>query len=177
MSLKVGIVGYGVVGKNRHKALDKHPDFSVAAISDIAFKDSPIHLDGIESFIDYKDLIKSNLVDVLFISLPNKLINDNIDPTETKEAIIKIIKNKKTKEWKDILANEQNICCSIVNSLEEAMQDSQIIERELLSAKMKIGNTEISPMPTPIAPTWRPKEILKNAPELGEANSFYMEKL
>ena len=109
--------------------------------------------------------------------LPNKLINDNINPNETKETIVKIIKNKNTKEWKDILANEQNICCSIVNSLEEAMQDSQIIERELLSAKMKLGNTEIFPMPTPLAPTWRPKKILENAPKLGEANSFYMEKL
>ena len=76
MSLKVGIVGYGVVGKTRHKALDKHPDFSVAAISDVAFKDSPIHFEGIQSFIDYKDLIKSNLVDVLFISLPNKLASE-----------------------------------------------------------------------------------------------------
>lgn len=76
MSLKVGIVGYGVVGKTRHKALDKHPDFSVAAISDVAFKDSPIHLEGIQSFTDYKDLIESNLVDVLFISLPNKLASE-----------------------------------------------------------------------------------------------------
>ena len=55
-------------------------------------------------------------------------------------------------------------------------QDSQIIERQLLTAKMKLGNEEIFPMPTPLAPIWRPKEILENAPKLGEANSLYMEK-
>ena len=56
------------------------------------------------------------------------------------------------------------------------MQDSQIIERQLLTAKMKLGDEEIFPMPTPLAPIWRPKEILENAPKLGEANSLYMEK-
>jgi len=110
------------------------------------------------------------------INLPKQFINDSIDPNATKEAIIEVIKNKNTKEWKEILANEQNICCSIVYSLEEAMKDSQIIERELLSAKMKLGNKEIFPMPTPLAPAWRQKKALKNAPKLGEANSFYMEK-
>ena len=110
------------------------------------------------------------------IKLPNKFINDSIDPNATKEAIIEIVKNKNTKEWKEFLVNEENICCSIVNSLEEAMQDSQIIERQLLTAKMKLGDEEIFPMPTPLAPIWRPKEILENAPKLGEANSLYMEK-
>ena len=111
------------------------------------------------------------------INLPKQFINDSIDPNATKEAIIEVIKSKNTKEWKEILANEQNICCSIVYSLEEAMKDSQIIERELLSAKMKLGSKNIFPMPTPLAPTWRPKEVFKNAPKLGEANSFYMENL
>ena len=111
------------------------------------------------------------------ISLSDKLVNDHNDPEATKKAIIKIIKSKNTKKWKKILANEENICCSIVHSLEEAMQESQIKERKLLSAKMKIGKEEIFPMPTPLAPNWRPKELIKSSPKLGEANSLYMEKL
>lgn len=111
------------------------------------------------------------------IELSNEFKNDSADPDATKKAIIKIIKSKNTKQWKEILANEENICCSIVYSLEEAIKDSQIKERELLSAKMKIGNEEIFPMPTPLAPIWRPKELFKSSPKLGEANSIYMEKL
>lgn len=111
------------------------------------------------------------------IDLSNEFKNDSADPDATKKAIIKIIKSKNTKQWKEILANEENICCSIVYSLEEAIKDSQIKERELLSAKMKIGNEEIFPMPTPLAPIWRPKELFQSSPKLGEANSIYMEKL
>lgn len=111
------------------------------------------------------------------IKLSNEFKNDSADPDATKKAIIKIIKSKNTKQWKEILANEENICCSIVYSLEEAIKDSQIKERELLSAKMKIGNEEIFPMPTPLAPIWRPKELFQSSPKLGEANSIYMEKL
>jgi alpha-methylacyl-CoA racemase len=110
------------------------------------------------------------------IDLPVEFIDDNINPNATKEAIINLIKNKKTEEWKEILAKENNICCSIVCSLEDAIKDTQILERELLSAKMILGNKEIFPMPTPLAPIWRPKEFLKHAPKLGEANSSYMEK-
>ena len=76
MSLRVGIVGYGVVGKTRHKALDKHPDFTVVAISDIAFKDNNEVIDGIETYTDYMSLIESAEVEVLFISLPNKLASE-----------------------------------------------------------------------------------------------------
>ena len=37
MIFKVGIVGYGVVGKRRHVAIKKIPDFQVVALSDINF--------------------------------------------------------------------------------------------------------------------------------------------
>ena len=51
------------------------------------------------------------------------------------------------------------------------------IERKLLTANMQLGNKKIIAMPTPLAPIWRPKNIIESAPKLGEANTFYMEKL
>ena len=57
------------------------------------------------------------------------------------------------------------------------MSNAQIIERELLTAKMQLGTKKISAMPTPLAPIWKPKDIIKSAPKLGEANTFYMEKI
>ena len=110
------------------------------------------------------------------INLPKEFINDKVNPTASKKEIIKILKEKTTKYWKEILDKENNICCSIVHSLKEAMLDAQVIERELLSANMHIGNKKIIAMPTPLAPIWRPKEIIESAPKLGEANAFYMEK-
>ena len=70
MIFKVGIVGYGVVGKRRHDAIKKVSDFQVIALSDINF-DKNNKLSGLNCYSDFKDLIKNENLDVLFISLPN----------------------------------------------------------------------------------------------------------
>ena len=38
MTYKVGIAGYGVVGKRRHAALEEIHDFKITSVSDITFK-------------------------------------------------------------------------------------------------------------------------------------------
>ena len=81
--LKVGIAGYGVVGKKRKKILDGISGISVIAISDKNPKNR-ISSKKIKFFNDYKKLFKENL-DILFVSLPNKYAAD---------ATIKAIKNK-----------------------------------------------------------------------------------
>ena len=70
MTYKVGIAGYGVVGKRRHAALKKIHDFKVTSLSDISFKDED-NLLNLNCYSDYKDLIKNEELDILFISLPN----------------------------------------------------------------------------------------------------------
>jgi predicted dehydrogenase len=73
MSLRVGIAGYGIVGKTRHRVLSQHQAFNVIAVSDINFKENPIELDNISTYYDYKNLIDAEDLDVLFVSVPNKL--------------------------------------------------------------------------------------------------------
>ena len=70
MTYKVGIAGYGVVGKRRHAALKKIHDFKVTSLSDISFKDED-NLLNLNCYSDYRDLIKNEDLDILFISLPN----------------------------------------------------------------------------------------------------------
>jgi predicted dehydrogenase len=70
--LKVGIAGYGVVGKRRHKYIDRHPAFQVVAVCDVAFEQSGSFDDGIRYYSDYHSLLEEEL-DVLFVSLPNYL--------------------------------------------------------------------------------------------------------
>ena len=69
-NLKVGIAGYGVVGKKRRKILDKIPGVTVVAISDKNPKNK-ISEKNVKFFSDYKKLFNENL-NILFISLPNK---------------------------------------------------------------------------------------------------------
>ena len=73
MSLRVGIAGYGIVGKTRHRVLSQHQVFNVVAVSDINFKENPAEIDNVNTYHDYKDLIDKEDLDVLFVSLPNKL--------------------------------------------------------------------------------------------------------
>jgi len=72
--LKIGIAGYGVVGKIRKKILDSIPGLKIVAISDKNPKNK-ISSKEIKFFDSYNKLFSENL-DVLFISLPNKYAAD-----------------------------------------------------------------------------------------------------
>jgi predicted dehydrogenase len=70
--MKVGIIGFGVVGKKRYASILENTSYTVDAISEnnsLARKDIP---ENIEIFEDYQLLIDSAKVDIVFISLPNK---------------------------------------------------------------------------------------------------------
>ena len=72
--LKVGIAGYGVVGKKRKKILDNIPGVRVVAISDKNKKNRILNK-NINFYDDYNKLFNENL-NILFISLPNKYAAD-----------------------------------------------------------------------------------------------------
>ncbi len=73
-NLKVGIAGFGVVGKIRKKILDNFSGIKVVAISDKNLNNK-VSNNGIKFFNNYKRLFNENL-DILFVSLPNKYASD-----------------------------------------------------------------------------------------------------
>jgi predicted dehydrogenase len=70
--LRVGIAGYGVVGKRRRQFIDLHPALRTAAVSDVKFPMSGTFEDGVRFHPDYQRLLREEL-DVLFVSVPNYL--------------------------------------------------------------------------------------------------------
>jgi len=69
--LRVGIAGYGVVGKRRHNFIDRHPLLKVVAVCDRTFSLDPRELgDGVSCHQHYGDLLAEPL-DVLFVCLTN----------------------------------------------------------------------------------------------------------
>ncbi len=70
--LRVGIAGYGVVGKIRQKFIDEHPDMRVTAVCDQDFSKVNKKLKTIRCFKNYKELLSEPL-DVLFVCMPNYL--------------------------------------------------------------------------------------------------------
>ena len=66
--MRVGIAGYGVVGKTRHRSIESNTPYQITAISESseeARKSIPV---GIKIYNDYKSLIASADIDVIFIS-------------------------------------------------------------------------------------------------------------
>lgn len=72
--IKVGIAGYGTVGKVRHLNADKHPDMKVVAVCDQSFgADEPEPCpQGILCHTNYHRLLEEDL-DAVFVCLPNFL--------------------------------------------------------------------------------------------------------
>ncbi|MFC1462395.1 Gfo/Idh/MocA family protein [Verrucomicrobiota bacterium] len=68
--LKVGIAGYGVVGKRRRQYIDLNPHLETVAVCDQAFGEDVADDEGVKCFSHYSQLVEEPL-DVLFVSLPN----------------------------------------------------------------------------------------------------------
>ena len=70
--LRVGIAGYGVVGKRRHHYIDLHPKMKVVAVCDQTYSNDQFEINGVKYFNNHHDLLKEKL-DVLFVCLPNDI--------------------------------------------------------------------------------------------------------
>ncbi|NQV56658.1 MAG: Gfo/Idh/MocA family oxidoreductase [Rhodospirillales bacterium] len=70
--LRVGIAGYGVVGKRRRHYIDLHPQMTTVGVCDKDFESSGKFEDGVVYSHDYTDLISQDL-DVLFVCMPNDM--------------------------------------------------------------------------------------------------------
>lgn len=70
--LKVGIAGFGVVGKRRKNCIAAHPRLRVVAVCDRTFADEGVLADGVRYYRDYRRLLTESL-DVLFVCLTNDM--------------------------------------------------------------------------------------------------------
>ena len=59
--LKVGIAGYGIVGKRRRKYIDESPHMETVAVCDQSFKEKGVTADGIRCFANYLELVNEPL--------------------------------------------------------------------------------------------------------------------
>ena len=73
--LKVGIAGYGVVGKRRREFIDKHPQLKTIAVCDKTFNEDGVFDDGVKFYKGSKSLLNEDL-DVLFVCLTNDVAAD-----------------------------------------------------------------------------------------------------
>jgi len=70
--LKVGIAGYGVVGKRRRQVIDKRNDMAVVAVCDRTLAGDGVFEDGVRYYQTYQDLLNTDL-DVLLVCMSNDI--------------------------------------------------------------------------------------------------------
>jgi len=70
--LKVGIAGYGVVGKRRRACVDRNADLQMVAVCDQIFSVDGLLKDGLRCYNNYEKLLEDDL-DVLIVCLTNEI--------------------------------------------------------------------------------------------------------
>ena len=73
--LKVGIAGYGVVGKRRKECVDMHPNLKLVAVCDQNFDGEGILRDSISYFQKYQNLLNVKL-DILIVCMTNEIASE-----------------------------------------------------------------------------------------------------
>jgi len=70
--LKVGIAGFGVVGKRRKEFIDSHPNMNVVAVCDKTFEGEGILDNSVRHYKNYQQLLSEEL-DILIVCLTNEI--------------------------------------------------------------------------------------------------------
>jgi predicted dehydrogenase len=73
--LKVGIAGFGVVGKRRKMCLDNNPNSVVVGVCDKNFPSNGFTEDGIPFYPNYYELLENNL-DILVVCMTNEIASE-----------------------------------------------------------------------------------------------------
>jgi len=69
--LRLGIAGYGVVGKRRRHFADQTGDIRTVAVCDRTFPQPTTLPDGARAYTNYKDLLANETLDILFVCMTN----------------------------------------------------------------------------------------------------------
>jgi len=79
--IKIGIAGYGIVGKRRRFFIDNIPEMQLVAVCDQVFEEDGVFDDGVLFFRAYHSLLNTD-IDALVVCMPN-----NIAPAVVQEGL------------------------------------------------------------------------------------------
>ncbi|MDH4249325.1 MAG: CoA transferase, partial [Deltaproteobacteria bacterium] len=71
--------------------------------------------------------------------------------------------------WEQRFAG-QDVCCTLVRTLEEALNSPQFQARGVFKARVRMKEGSLRALPVPIVPEFRDQETPKEYPAVGEGN-------
>lgn len=117
-----------------------------------------------------EDKFWANFVAVL--ELPPELADDSRNAAASRDAVAARIISRDASEWMEAFAG-MDVCCSLVLSLEEAVQDPHWITRSTFDRKLQIAGRTLPALPSIVAPGLRESTMSTNAPDLGTSNTAH----
>ena len=90
--LKVGIAGYGVVGKRRGDCVERHPNLKLVAVCDRVFTSDGVLPNGVAHFRTYQQLLQQDL-DVLIVCMTNDIADNFYTSVKNRHARPRILSN------------------------------------------------------------------------------------
>ena len=106
------------------------------------------------------------------IELPEEMRGSNVDPAAAIAAIAAIIKRKSAVEWRAKF-DGQDVCCSIVAHLKEAVSDPHFSARKVFDRRLDVGGKTLPALPLPIDAAFRMKSS-NPSPALGADTAKYL---
>ncbi|MBS7703717.1 CoA transferase [Chelatococcus asaccharovorans] len=108
------------------------------------------------------------------IELPPSLADDAADRVGVIERVATIVVSRPASHWRDIFANEE-CCCSIVRSLEQAVAHPHFHARGLFGHELVSANgaARMPALPVPLDPGLRRPAQSLRAPAVGEHNALF----
>jgi crotonobetainyl-CoA:carnitine CoA-transferase CaiB-like acyl-CoA transferase len=103
------------------------------------------------------------------VGLPESLQGPDANPHVVKSAIMGIVSSRSAKDWSAIFAG-QDVCCSVVASLQDAVGDPHFTARGLFDRTISAGQGTLPALPVPIAECFRGAGET-SAPRLGADNA------
>jgi alpha-methylacyl-CoA racemase len=104
------------------------------------------------------------------IGLEARYRDDARDPAATIARVAEIVRRRDAVRWRELFQGE-DVCCAIVASLEEALEDPHFRTRGLFDHALEAGGRTIPALPVPVAPEFRNRDG-KTHPALGEGNGL-----
>jgi crotonobetainyl-CoA:carnitine CoA-transferase CaiB-like acyl-CoA transferase len=101
--------------------------------------------------------------------------DDSRDAKKTKLAIAEKIAAKTADEWRALFAGK-DVCCNLMASVQDALQDAHFISRGVFASRLAAGGKTMTALPVPVAPQFRAQPASAGYPALGEANSMLQRK-
>ncbi len=105
------------------------------------------------------------------IELDANFRDDAKDATATKRAVAKRLHEKTAAQWQVIFAGK-DLCCCVVASMQEALNDAHFKARGVFSRKVTADGKSVIALPVPVADVFRNTQTEAGYPALGSDNKI-----